>query len=82
MKKILSILCILLIVLLLFPIRAQAKDGGTVEYRSMIYTVRDMHQIHHIENDDGSVTYGYIVGFVIEVLGQEVFNNTKFKAEE
>ena len=79
MKKTLSILLILAAVILLFPIRAQMKDGGTVEYRAVLYTVRDMHQIYHsYDPKTGEIIEdGYTVGTVIEILGFEVFDNTR-----
>lgn len=79
MKKALIFILILVAVILLFPIRGQMKDGGTVEYRAILYTVRDMHQIYiSYDPETGEIIEdGYTVGTVIEILGVEVFNNTR-----
>ena len=68
MDKVIIVVCVLLIALLLFPVRHQYKDGGSVHYDAIAYDVYDMHRI----SDEGE-TFGYTVGF-------EVFNNTRFEA--
>ena len=80
MKRIFVILFILAV--LLFPMRLQAKDGGTVVYKSILYTVRDMHAISDVYSEDGSVEHGYIVGTVIKILGFEIFDNTRWVPQE
>ena len=76
MKRIFVILFILAV--LLFPMRLQAKDGGTVVYKAVLYTVRDMHAITNVSNEDGSTEYGYTVGITVEILGFEVYNDTEW----
>ena len=80
MKRIFVILFILAV--LLFPMRLQAKDGGTVVYKAVLYTVRDMHAISDVYSEDGSVEHGYIVGTVIKILGFEIFDNTRWVPQE
>lgn len=82
MKRILVILLVLVLAVLLFPMRLQAKDGGTVVYKSILYTVRDMHAISDVYSEDGSVEHGYIVGTVIKILGFEIFDNTRWVPQE
>ena len=68
---ILIILVILVIlVILLFPIPRHYKDGGTVEYKSLVYSITDYHAIHSAENE-------YFVGITVEVFGIEVYDNTR-----
>lgn len=64
-----AILCMLLGLILLIPIPMRMKDGGSVEYRAVLYCVTDVHKIDH-EADDG-----YIDGTVVEVLGMEIYSN-------
>lgn len=76
-KKIFIILCIIF-TLLLIPIPSKMKDGGTVHYNAIIYDVYDVHRITApLEYNDAIVGNEYIEGIVIEILGYEVFNNTK-----
>ena len=71
MKKALVILLILVALILLFPIRMQAKDGGSVHYKAVLYQVKDVHQFSDQEGKD------FDEGIIIEILGFEVFNNVK-----
>ena len=82
MKRILVILLVLVLAVLLFPMRLQAKDGGTVVYKSILYTVHDMHKISDVYSEDGSVEHGYTVGTVIKILGFEIFDNTRWVPQE
>ena len=75
MDKVIIVVCVLLIALLLFPVRHQYKDGGSVHYDAIAYDVYDMHRI----SDEGE-TFGYTVGTIVEIFGFEVFNNTRFEA--
>lgn len=73
MKKAIIIVLLLVALILLFPIRGQFKDGGSVEYRAILYTVYDVHSLY----DDGSRTeVRFVEGTIIEVLGHQVYNNT------
>ena len=42
-KKIIIISVVIILVVLLFPIRNQLKDGGTVEYKALVYKVSKVH---------------------------------------
>ena len=68
-KRIIIAICVLLAIVLLVPIPLRLKDGGTVVYKAVLYSVEDVHRLdHHSEN-------GYIEGIVINVLGFEVYNS-------
>ena len=71
MKKTIIIILILVALILLFPIREQAKDGGTVLYNAILYDVYDVHRLSTEEGKD------FDEGIIIEILGVEVFNNVK-----
>lgn len=72
-KKIIIGLCILLAVVLLFPVTYYYKDGGTIEYRAILYSVQKVHRL----NPDPNSEQVYLEGTVVEILGFEVFNNVK-----
>ena len=73
MKKLLILFVILIFVLMLIPVRGQLKDGGTVVYTAVLYSVYDLHQL----NPDLDAPNKYIEGIIIKILGIEVYNSTK-----
>ncbi len=79
MKKKLMIAVILLaLVVLLFPIRNQLKDGGTVQYTAVLYRVSKVHRLISIEEmkQEGKIKE-FDDGITVELLGFEIFNNVK-----
>lgn len=66
---VLMVVSFLLAAVLLIPIPMRMKDGGSVEYRAILYKVVDMHRI------DAQSPEGYIDGTVVEVLGMEVYRD-------
>ena len=71
MKKTVVILLVLVAFVLLFPVRMQAKDGGSVHYTAALYQIKDVHQFSDQEGKE------FDEGIIIEILGYEVFNNVK-----
>lgn len=74
-KKVLITGGILLAVVLLFPVPLYYKDGGTVEYRAILYSVTEWHA-HWGEGPHGEEKVRE--GISIEILGMEVIDNTYF----
>ena len=70
-KKIIIAICILVMLVLLVPIPMRMKDGGTIKYQALLYSVSDVHRLAP------SKVSGYEDGIVIEILGMQVFNNVK-----
>ena len=68
-KKIAIIICVLLAIALLFPLPLRMKDGGTVKYQAVLYSVSDVHRLAPSEDS------GYEDGIIIEILGKQIFNN-------
>ncbi len=58
-------------VVLLFPLRLRLKDGGTVQYRAILYSVQNVHRL----NPDQESGREYLEGAIVEILGMEVFND-------
>lgn len=73
MKKLLAGICIVLAVALLFPIPLRMKDGGSVEYRALLYSVTEVHRL----NPDMDSAQPFLEGTVIEILGMEVFSDVE-----
>ncbi len=70
-KIIIAVIGIILSIVLLYPITLEYDDGGTVEYRAILYSVQDVHRFRF-----DSITK-YEDGTIIKILGIEVFNNVK-----
>lgn len=77
-KKVIIISVILALLILLFPIRNQLKDGGTVEYKALVYRVSKVNRLITIEEmeKEGKVKE-YEKGIIIEILGFEVYNDVE-----
>lgn len=71
MKKLLTGICIALALVLLFPFPVRLKDGGSVEWNALLYSVTDVHRL--APESEG----GYLEGTIVEILGVEVFNNVE-----
>ena len=67
---ILFLLCLILAFILLVPIPYRIKDGGSILYDAILYSVKDVKMIH----PDPSKSE-YIEGVIVEILGFEVYNN-------
>lgn len=82
-KKIVIGIVVFVMLVLLIPIRLQMKDGGSIQYKAVLYSVTKYHQITLKEGseDNGIVESGYRVGWRFEVLGLEIFNNVRFVSD-
>ena len=69
-KKIWILIIVILALILLVPIPMKLKDGGSIRFQALLYSVTKYHKLDH-EPDNG-----YIKGIGIEILGIEIFNNT------
>ena len=72
-KKRVIIAAIVLLLVLLIPFPLAYKDGGTVKFQAVLYSVTNKKQLWTEEGADG-----YLRGREIRILGIEVFNNVKF----
>ena len=75
-KKVITTVCILLSALLLIPIPLRLRDGGTVNYQAVLYSVSDVHRLTSTEKDVSLET-----GLIIKIMGIEVFNNVAIATE-
>lgn len=69
-KKILIITIIVLLLILLFPIPMKLRDGGSTEFKALLYSVTKYHKLAP-ENSEKE----YIDGIGIKILGKEIYNN-------
>lgn len=70
-KKIIRITIIIIALILLFPIPLRYKDGGTVKYQAVLYSITDYHAFRGVD--------GYDTGIEIKILGITVYENTTFE---
>lgn len=75
-KKILIIAIIILLVILLFPIPMKLKDGGSIEFKSLLYSIT---KYHKLAREGENTEIRYIDGIGIKILGKEIYNSTKEK---
>ena len=75
MKKWITALVIVLAIILLFPLPFRLKDGGTVVYQAVLYSVSDVHSLATPEEMEAGKEYNE--GIIIKILGFEIFNNVK-----
>ena len=68
-KTMIRCIAVLIIIILLVPIPLRLKDGGTVKYQALLYSILDVHRISHASED------GYEDGLMIEILGMTIYNN-------
>lgn len=78
MKKFIIALIIIVVLILLIPIPYHLKDGGTVEYKALLYKISKVHKLISLEEmkEEGKIKE-YDEGIIIEILGFEIYNNVK-----
>ena len=77
-KKVIMVVIVVILLIILFPRTRYLNDGGTVEYKSILYKVSKVHKLISIEEmeQEGKVKE-YDDGIIVEILGFEIFNNVK-----
>lgn len=71
-KKLILIAAAILLLVCLFPIPFHLKDGGTVEYKALLYTVSRVHRLVDLDAENP-----YQEGVVVKVLGAELYNSVE-----
>ena len=74
MKKkviIVMVVVILILLVLLVPRTRYLNDGGTVEYKAVLYNVTKLNKLNYYSAS------GYDRGTIVEILGKEVYNDVK-----
>ncbi len=70
-KAVVIIIFAVVMAILLIPVPLHLKDGGTVVYQAILYSVSDVHSLNPDKPD------GYDDGTIIKILGIEVYNNVE-----
>ena len=66
-KKLIIVLVIGVLLLLLVPIPIKLRDGGSIEYKAILYNVTKIHRFNELSST------GYEDGFRIKILGIQVY---------
>ncbi len=69
-KKVIIGICVLLLLVLLIP--NHLKDGGTVQYRALLYTAEKVHRLNPVDSKQL-----YQEGIILEIWGIKVLNTVK-----
>lgn len=80
-KKVIILMIIVVLMILLVPIPFKLKDGGTVEWKSLTYSISNVHSLYTLGNDN-EYEMGYREGIIIKIFNMTVYNNTKLKLEK
>lgn len=71
-KNIVIIIIVLLLIILLFPIQInRLKDGGTIEYKTLLFSFTKYHKLYE------SADNGYIDGIEIKVFCKKIYSNVE-----
>ena len=85
MKKkkliIMIIIAVAVLAVLLIPHKYLYKDGGTVEYSAVLYSVTDYHALADNVDENGEIQHGYTVGKTVKILGFVVSDDTHFELD-
>lgn len=72
-KKILITIIVIIALILLFPIPMKLKDGGSIKFQAVLYSITKYHKLNH------ETESGYIDGIGVEILGIEIVNTINKK---
>ena len=81
-KKVIIVVVIIVLMILLVPIPFKLRDGGTVEWKSLTYSIANVHSIYAVGNESNKYELGYKEGIVIKIFNMTVYNNTKYSLKE
>ena len=73
-KRIVIGIIVVIFLILLIPIPFKLRDGGSIEFKAILYTITKYHKLNEISEDQQEI---YTDGFRIEILGIEICDSTK-----
>ena len=75
-NKVIIAIIIMILLVLLVPVPMHLRDGGTVEYKALTYTISKVHRLNY--NSES----GYDDGWIIKILGKQIYNNVPNNVEQ
>ncbi len=73
-KSLIIIYVVVVVLVMLIPIPLHLNDGGSIEYRAILYKVTKYHKI-------SSLTKGYDKGWKVEILGITLYDEVNTYVE-
>ena len=73
MKNKTKIVFLSILLVFLIPIPHYVKDGGTIEYKGILYSVSKVHRL-----TSSLFPEKYEEGLIVKILGIEIFNNVQW----
>ena len=70
-RKAILLIVLALLIISSIPVKQEIKDGGSIRYRAILYSVTKVHQLPMELDGD------YITGIRVNILGIPVYDNTK-----
>ncbi|MCR5204213.1 MAG: substrate-binding domain-containing protein [Lachnospiraceae bacterium] len=80
-KLIIIIVIVLVLAAFLIPIPNRYKDGGTVEYKALLYSYTKYHALSINKNENGEYEEGFDVGSELKILWFTVYKDTHFEKD-
>lgn len=71
-KKNILIIIVIIALILLIPIPMKLKDGGSIQFQALTYSVTKYHKLSHEVED------GYVNAIRIEILGIKIYDSTDY----
>lgn len=68
-RKVLAIIAGIVVALMLIPLPFGLKDGGSIRFQAVLYSVTRVHQLNE------AVVGGYQDGLIVEILGMRVYES-------
>ncbi|MDE6538601.1 MAG: hypothetical protein K2K66_00275 [Ruminococcus sp.] len=69
-KKLKIIIPLIIAIILLVPVKECAKDGGTIKYNAVLWSVTKHHSAHDLEG-----RHGYYTGTTVRILCFKVYSD-------
>ena len=77
-KKVIIVMIIVILAILFIPRLRYLNDGGTIEYKALLYKISKVSRlISREEMEAEGKVKDYDKGIIIEVIGFEIFNNVE-----
>lgn len=77
-KKIVIIVIIIVMLILFIPIPNHLKDGGTVNWNALTYSISKVHSLYSVNG----YYVGYKDGIIIKIFNKTVYKNIKNNLDE
>lgn len=71
-KRLIIVLCVMVMAVLFVPRVYALKDGGSKEFTALTYRITKVHSMNPVEAEEEFTT-----GTIVEIFGREVYNSVE-----